>query len=173
MAAGSSGRDRAVGADLDHPVGVLDDPLEPVLGQHDGHPEVVHEPGDRGEHLFGGGRVERRGRLVEHQDAGMGGQHRSDGHPLLLAARQLEEGPVPELGDAEEVERLLDPLAHDLGRDGQLLHAVGELLFDGVGHEAGQRILPDHPDHVGQLARAGGCGCPGRRRSPARPGCRR
>ena len=49
-------------------VGVLHDALEAVLGHHDGDAEVVDEAGDGGEHLFGGGGVERRGRLVEHED---------------------------------------------------------------------------------------------------------
>ena len=40
------------------------------------------------EHLLGGGGIQRRRRLVEHEHAGRGAQHRADGHPLLLAARQ-------------------------------------------------------------------------------------
>ena len=65
---------------------------------------------------------------------------------------------MPELRDAEQVEGLLHPLAHDVGGHRQLLHGVGELLLDGVGDEAGQRVLPDHADHVGQLARRMGAG---------------
>ena len=142
---------RAVRAHLDDPVGVLDDPFEPVLGQQHGDAEVVDQPGDRGQHLLGRRRVEGRGRLVEDQDAGVGGQHRADGDPLLLAAGELVQRPVAQLGDAEQVEGLLDPLAHDVGRDGQLLHAVGQLLLDRVGDEAGQRVLADDADDVGQL----------------------
>ena len=40
-------------------VGVLHHPLEPVLRHDDGDAEVVHEPVDGGEHLLGGGGVER------------------------------------------------------------------------------------------------------------------
>ena len=59
-AAGGAVDDGAVGADLQHPVGVLHDALEAVLGEHHGDAEVVHEPGDRREHLLGRGRVQRR-----------------------------------------------------------------------------------------------------------------
>ena len=58
-----------------------------------------------------------------------------------------------QVGEAEQVEGLLDPLAHDVRRHGQLLHAVGELLLDGVGDEARDRVLPDDPHDVGELAR--------------------
>ena len=37
----------------------------------------------------------------------MGGEHRTDGHPLLMASGQLVERPVAELGDPEEIEDLL------------------------------------------------------------------
>ena len=53
----------------------------------------------------------------------------------------------------EHVERLLDPAAHHVGRDAERLHAVGELLLDGVGDEARERVLPDVADDVGEVAR--------------------
>ena len=135
-----------------HRVGVLHDPLEAVLGHHDGDAEVVDEAGDGGEHLLGGRRVERRGRLVEHEDARVGGEHRADGDTLLLPARQRAQGAAAQVGDAEEVERLLDPLAHHRLRHRELLHGVGQLLLHGVGDEAGQRVLAHHAHHVGQVA---------------------
>ena len=52
----------------------------------------------------------------------------------------------------EQVERLLDPLAHHRLGHGELLHGVGQLLLHRVGDEAGQRVLPDHAHHVGQVA---------------------
>ena len=113
----------------------------------------MHESGQGGEHLLGGGRVERRGRLVEHQHPRMHGQHRSDRDPLLLAAGQGAQVTVPQVGDAEQVEGLLDPPAHGVGSEAELLHAVGELLLDGVGDEAGSRVLADVADQVGALAR--------------------
>ena len=53
---------------------------------------------------------------------------------------------MTQLGDPAEVEDLLDPLAHDVGWDGELLHAVGQLLLNGIGHEPGKRILADHAE---------------------------
>ncbi len=135
------------------PVGVLHDPFEPVLGQHDRDAEVVHQPGDRREHLLGRGRVERRGRLVEHEHARVRREHCADRDPLLLTARDLVQRAVAQLREPEQVERLLDALAHHGGRDRELLHAVGELLLDGVGDETRQRILTDDTDDVGELAR--------------------
>ena len=82
----------------------------------------------------------------------------ADGHPLLLAARQGAQRSAPQVGDAEQVERLLHPLAHGVGRHRQLLHRVGELLLHGVGDEAGEGVLPDDADHVGEVARAVGAG---------------
>jgi hypothetical protein len=46
----------------------------------------------------------------------VGGQHGADGDPLLLAARQRAQRPAAQLGEAEQVEGLLHPLAHDVGR---------------------------------------------------------
>ena len=39
------------------------------------------------------------------------------------------------------------------GGDAERLHAVGQLLLDRVGDEAGERVLPDVPDDVGEVAR--------------------
>jgi hypothetical protein len=151
---------RSVAGQVDHPVGVLHHALEPVFGQHHRDAEVVHEAGHGGEHLLGRGGIERRGGLVENEHARMSGEHRTDRDALLLAAGQLVQGSRAELGQAEEVEGLLDALAHHLRRHGQLLHAVGQLLLDGVCDEPGQRILPDDPDDVGELARRVLCGRP-------------
>jgi len=85
-------------------------------------------------------------------------KHRADGHSLLLAARQLVQGAIAKTGNAEQVERLFHPLTHHTCRQTQLLHRVGELFFYGVGHETGQRILADHPHHVGQFPRRMGSG---------------
>ena len=83
-----------------------------------------------GEHLFGAGRVERGGRLVEHEHLRVRGEHRADRDALQLPGRELVQRAVAEVGEAEQVERLLDALAHHVGRDRELLHAVGELFLD-------------------------------------------
>ncbi len=70
----------------------------------------------------------------------------------------VRSGRLSQLGDAEQVERLLDPLAHDVGGHGQLLHGVGQLLLHRVGDEARQGVLAHHAHHVGQLAGRVGAG---------------
>ena len=145
--------DPAVSGEQAHPVDERDHPLEPVLGQQHRDAEVVDQPGQRREHLLGRGRVEGGGRLVEHEQSRVHGQHRPDRHPLLLAAGQRPQVAVAQVRDAEQVERLFDPATHRLGRQPELLHAVGELLLDGVGDEAGGGVLPDVADRVGPLPR--------------------
>ena len=151
----------------------MDDAFEAVLGDHDGHAEVVDEAGDRRQHVLGRGRVERRRRLVEHEHARMRGEHRTDRDALLLAAREGAQRSAAQVGDAEQVERLLDPLAHHVGRKAELLHRVGELFLDGVGDEAGERILADEADDVGQVAWLVRAGVAAVDRHPARRGGRR
>ena len=142
---------------MDDGVGVLEDPLDPVLGDDDGDGEVVHETGDRGEHVLGARGVQGRGRLVEDDDPGVGGEHRPDGDPLLLATGQLPQGGAAQVGDAQHVERLLDPLAHRRRAESELLHAVGQLLLDGVGDEAGERVLPTTPTRSRGRGRSRAC----------------
>jgi hypothetical protein len=83
----------------------------------------------------------------------MRGQCGPDRDPLLLAAGQRPQRPVPQVGEAQQVKRFLRPGAHRRRVHGQLLHGVGEFFFDRVGDEPGGRVLPDHADHVGKLAR--------------------
>ena len=174
------GRARSAAAERAEPsveqhdgVGVLHHPLEPVLGHDDGDAEVVDEPGDGGEHLLGGGGVERRGRLVEHEDPRVGGEHRADGDALLLAARERAQGAAAQLGDAEQVERLLHPLAH---------HRLGARRAAPWRRPAPpppcrSRSRPAGPGPPCPRRRrgrgAGACWCRGRRRRRARPGGRR
>ena len=80
---------------------------------------------------------------------------------------------VAQVGEAQQVQRLLDPLAHDVRRHGQLLHPVGELLLDRVGDEAGERVLPDDADEVGELPRPVRRGVPAVDEDPAGRACRR
>ena len=139
--------------DQHQPVGERDDAFHPVLGEHDGQPEVVDEPGEGSEHLFGSGRVECGGRLVEHQDPRVHREHGADRDALLLAAGECTEGTCPQRGDAQQVEGLLDPATHRLRIEAELLHPVRQLVLDDVADESGQRVLPDVADLVGQLAR--------------------
>ena len=133
----------------------------------DGQPEVVHEPLQRGEDLLGGRRVEGGRRLVEQEDLRVHGEDRADGHALPLAAGERAQRPVPQVGQPEQVEGLLDALPHDGTRQAEALHAVRELLLDEVGDEPGQRVLADDADDVGELARRMGSGVAAGDRDPS------
>ena len=124
-----------------------------MLGEEHRQAEVVDQARDGREDLLGRRRVEGGGGLVEDQHAGVGGQHRPDGDALLLAAREGAQVAGAQVGDAQQVERLLDAAAHGLRSGAELLHAVGELLLDRVGDEPGERVLADVPDEVRPLAR--------------------
>ena len=137
------------------PVGERDDPLEAVLGQQHGDAEVAHQAGQRGEHLLGGGGVERGGGLVEDEQARVHGQHGAEGHPLLLTPGEGAQVPGAQVGDAEEVQRLLDPASHRAGGETELLHPVGQLLLHRVGDEARGGVLADVADRVRALAGRG------------------
>ena len=84
-----------------------------------------------------------------------------------------EQRPVAQLRKAEQVKGFLDPPPHHVGRDAERLHAVRELVLDGVGDESGERILPDVPDDVGELAGREVAGVAAGDGDPAREPCRR
>src|SRR5665811_310073 len=69
-----------------------------------------------------------------------------------LASREGAQGPLADISEAEQVERLLDPAAHDVTSHTERLHAVGELLLDGAGNEGGRRVLADDADDVREVA---------------------
>ena len=124
-----------------------------MLGGQHGDPEIVDDPQDRSEGILGCRWVERRGRLVEHQHPRVERQHGRESDPLLLPARQRAQRPAAQPGDAHQVEHLLDPTPHCGRRDGELLHAIRQLILDDVGNEPGQRVLAHDTDGVGELAR--------------------
>ena len=130
----------------------------------------MHQPLEHGEDLLGRGRVQRGGRLVEDQDLGVRGEHRADRDPLPLAAGERGDGPVAQLGEAQQVQGLLDAAAHHVGGEAQRLHAVGEFVLDGVGDEVGQRVLAHGADDIGEFARLVGAGVPAGDRDPAAQG---
>ena len=106
------------------------------------------------EDLFGRGRIEGRRGLVEHQQPGRRRQHGPDGHPLLLTTRQRSQGSIPQVLEAEQIDGVLHASAHGIGGHAEVLHGVGQLVLDRLGHERGQRVLPDEADDVGQIARS-------------------
>ena len=158
----------------DHAVGVLHHALEAVLGEQDRQPQVVHQALQRGQDVLGRPRVERRRRLVEHDDAGDGSVSTE---PMATRWRSppdsVRSGRSLRCGQAEQVEGLLHALAHHVGGQPERLHAVGELVLDHVGDEPGERVLARRPPPRRPGRAGGGCSCRGRRRRPDRPASRR
>ena len=133
-------------------IGVLHDPLEPVLRRETVMPRSWTSRQHGGQHVLGGSRVERRRRLVEDEHARRCGERGTDGDALLLTAGQGAERAPAQRCDPQQVEHLLHASPHH-GRRGVASCSMTErqLLFDRVGDEARQRILPDHPDRSGEL----------------------
>ena len=125
-----------------------------MLGEDHGQADVMDQRGNRGKNVLGCRGIEGAGRFVEDKDARLGSQNGGDGHPLLLTAREAQQGPAAQIGNPHEVQGFLDPLAHHGRRNAQLLHAVGDLVLDGVGNKPGNRVLSDCTDDIGQFAGA-------------------
>jgi hypothetical protein len=133
-------------------VGGRHHPFHPVLGHDDGDTEVVDQPGQGRNHVFRARGIQGGRRLVEHQDSGVHREHGADGHPLLLPAGEGPERARAQVGDAQEVQRLLHATAHGPRVDTQLLHTVCELVLDQVRDETCQRILAHVPHEVGEVS---------------------
>ena len=138
--------------DVHDGVGVVQHPLDPVLGHDHGDGEVVHEPGDGGEHLLGAGGVEGRGRLVEQDDARVRGEHRPMATRCCWPPDSSRSGTSRSSAMPSRSSVSSTRLRIVAGGRPELLHAVGELLLDGVGDEAGERVLADDADEVGEVA---------------------
>ena len=157
------------------PIGVLHDPLEAVLGREHGDAEVVDEPaGPRparprplpGRALTSARRA--RGSAAMRSSTAPRATRCCSPPDNVRSARRRS------AGDAQQVEHLLDPAPHHvrLGTASCSM-PVGELFLDRVGDEARQRVLADHADDVGELARrATPRVMPGRRRRGPRRGRR-
>ncbi len=133
-------------------IGVADDPLQTMLGEDDRETEVLVEPGEGGQHVLGAPGIELARRLVERQDGWLQRQCGGDRDPLAFAARQGGDIAPPQRRDAEQVQHLLDPLAHRRGSHAELLHAEGELVLYPVGDELRLRVLEHEPDRPAQGA---------------------
>ena len=143
----------AAAGDEDEPICKGQHPLEPVLGHDHGETEIMDEAGECVEDFFGRGRIERGGRLVEHEHTRGGGEHRPDGDALLLATGEGAQGSIAQLLEPQEIECVLHPPTHRLGRHAEILHCVGQFVLDPFGDEAGQRVLAHEADDVGQVPR--------------------
>ena len=94
----AAGDQAAMRAALDHPAPVEHDDLVAVadrrqaVGDDDAGQAA---PSDRLEHFELGDRIERAGRLIEHEQRRIGGERLGQLQPLPLAAREIGARPRP------------------------------------------------------------------------------
>src|SRR5690606_38765168 len=93
-----------------------------------------------------------------------------DGHPLLLSAGEFEQPAAPHVGEPHHVEDLFDAATHHARSDAENLHAVGDLVLDGVGDERRNGVLLDVSDDVGKVPGTVGGGVAAVHEDPPRHG---
>ena len=145
-------------------------------------PAVALQPAQQLQHLRLDGHVQRRGRLVGDQQAGMAGERDGDHHALLHAAGHLERILVEaarRVGNADRVEQLAGPARRRIAAQVRVPRQhLGDLRADRHHRiEAQRRLLEDHRHAAaahaahGELGQAPAGPFPPARR--ARPRCGR
>src|SRR5437867_4758218 len=81
-----------------------------VRHHHDGLLELFVQPREQRQYFLGGLAIEVAGRLVRHEDRGVGRDGARDSDPLLLAARELPGKVAHAILQADQRERRLDVL---------------------------------------------------------------
>src|SRR5690606_9615016 len=140
-------------AQHDHLVGKARNQLQLVLDQDDGDAAPLHEVDDLKDLLRPDGIQLGRG-FVEDENVRLHHQDRRNGHLLLLPTRKLVGAAVPQGGDVQQLQHLVDPPPDLLSGHPQVFQAEADFLFDGQ-RDAGElreRILEDEPDVEPDLA---------------------
>jgi hypothetical protein len=84
-----------------------------VVGDHDrSHPQLALQCADLAAQAFAHLGIEGGERLVEQQQAGLGGQRTRERDALLLAARALRRVLGPGVGQADQGQQFLHPCIH-------------------------------------------------------------
>ncbi len=109
------------------------------------------QAGEQREELATPGGIEIGRRLVEKPKLRFQGQHRSDGEPLLLTARERRRIAAFEAAEADGVERLVDSSAHRSWIDAELLEPEHHFLLHARREQLRLEILKDEADAIGQI----------------------
>ena len=133
----------------------FDDLIELVLDDDESVSPVGGQPAQQSEEFHGGVGIEIGGGLVEHQHPRAHGQHRGDGDPLLFAPRQGAQEPLPEAGQSDGFQRIVDGRLHLERRPAKVLQAEGDLILNGERAELGVGILKDQAGLLGQQMHRG------------------
>jgi hypothetical protein len=54
---------------------------------------------------------------------------------------------------AKEIENVFNAAAHDLRRNTEIFHCIGQFIFDVIGDESSGRILTNDTDDIGKISR--------------------
>ena len=165
---GRAARDEATAAQREHVVGVAGRQVHVVQHHDDRRAAVSIEVGQQIEHLDLVGDVEERRRLVEQQDVGLLRERHRDPDALPLAAGELVDGAVGEVGDPGRLERLRDHVVVVLAPAREQLLMRMPAAADEVGDHDPLRV------RSGSAAAGRACGRPpswGGRAAPCRRGC--
>ena len=128
-------------------VAVLGKQRHLLLYHHDGDALLAHLA-QRVEHEGRGRRVERRRRLVEHENAWAHDENGGNGHFLLLAARERRYLAVPQICNPHRVERPRDAVLDLVVRDAKVLEPEEQLVFDHGRDHLRVDVLQDAADHL-------------------------
>ncbi len=90
--------------------------FQAMFGQKNGQPQIAVEANQGLQHILRRFGVQLRSRFIQNQDLGAEGQGRGDGHPLPLPAGEGVQRPRSQRSQIEQIQRLLDPDTHLLGR---------------------------------------------------------
>jgi len=54
----------------------------------------------------------------------------------------------------KQIENVFNPSTHHIRRNAEILHRVGQFIFNKVSHEAGSRILSYDTNDIGKITRS-------------------
>ena len=99
------------------------------------------------------GRIEIRGRFIEHEDFWVHGEHSGDRHAAPLATRQVMGSTVGEIGFADSFQRLLHPDFQLGSSETEVGRAETHIFFNRRHEQLIVRILKDEPEPSPDLAK--------------------
>ena len=132
----------------EHAVAILREQGDLLFNDHDGDAKCAVCLAQGLEDQRGAGGVECRGGLVEYQYAGAHGEDGSDGHLLLLSAREGGDLAVAQVADTDGLERLVYTLLDLVVRDAKVLQAKKHLVLDDRGDHLRVYVLQHASDDL-------------------------
>ena len=115
-----------------------------VRDEHHGNPLFAAQARHGLDDLAPAGRVEHRGRLVEHDALRLHGDHARDGDALLLSARKQVRRVHAKFIHPHLFERRVHPPADLLRRHAEILRREGYVVLDDVGDDLVVGVLKHH-----------------------------